>query len=1494
MTSASPNRWWQNWPKTHAYVAEKMFYPTTAAEIATAIQAAETDHRPVRAVGGGWSFSDAALPGTVTTNRPSVHAVESLARVVPRAIGFPDAAKPPDRTKASIATITAQSPIADLKDAMVMLADDGKSPPAPDPSWSYMGTGLWLNGSKIDGVSVNADFVNSLGASLRPIRNPMGVCLEDADTAGSMVMFDLAKNASQASRDWFYNGKGVWSVGVAGDSPPDRGNLRQLSFDGRLTSQDPNMPMRLAPRAANAADSLALVLAKQKTVPAATEPVYLINTRSLVSSLQQQLPSILSASAASATASPTNGERRFFFHVEAGITIAELGTLLGHQSPRLSVQAISGSPGATLAGAIATGTHGAEFNWRPLVDRVKAVHLVGPGGLQWWIEGEESIADPHKLQAMYPDIPLERIIAAPRTPGGVARKDWLNAAIVSMGSMGVIYSVVLEVVPLFGVHEVVVQTTWRKLPVGTRFASADRARLLRSADTSTIVSGRIVKLLQAGNLNGTGIDQVDGQGYPLNQYADLAINPNRRPDGDFDCWIGNRELATELPIDPQPATSDGTGEMLAGVLGAIGSGDVGTKLRGILGVTDHDIANQLTDKFLGRQSLGAMRKLDRVTQSADVIDMALDTLLTPMEGHADGPEVAQAFLSGLLAGLLGTANCDRRSDKIGVSVGNLGFPASGVMGTGIEIALSPDDAFGFLQTEILDRVDMMVDQRKPFFGYVSIRLCSTTDTLMGMTQFSTAANPCSVMIEMVGYATPGNRLFLQELQKRTVDRMQNGLNAMLHWGLENEQLRGHHLRRIRALQATTASGLSKLGTFIAVRSLLHAAAPTAYRVFDNSFTERLGLSDRQDAEPYDFGTAQLGARKSVTLHFRNTGTAPQQIRGLMLDGDFRRVDIPASPTDGTPAWPHNIELQVTRSSALPGEEIEVIATFIAQRGGPHLGVLTIETDATDLLGPIKVRLHATVEVFAVTLVDPLPPGLDLGAVGIEDTLSGQVVIRNDGTVNATLESFTFSNPAIAQQVGIETGSLRVGETRTYAVNYRPDTVGHVTSDVILHFTDGVLPSQHAQDVIVQFAATGIGMQAELSPSVIDFGSVPVGAEGTPVAITLENTGLLALTITGVSVNPDFRLIGARPSSVAPGDKVQLYVAFRPGHAGALSSTFSIASDSVQPPVPVALRGTGVLQPLLRATPAALLFDPTPIGSRREEVIVVSNPGALPVQLGAISLVGRGATDVQLTGSTCKGILRAEDQCEIRVAFSPSTAGATRSSLEILGASSALRVPLTGEGVTLSGLVADLSEIDFGALALGIAAGPRTVVMTNRSATRATLGRIAISGLAASEVTVVSDDCSGAALDVDQQCTIVLSIRPASLGLRRASVDLGGNIPTQEVAIRGTGTGSAVEWSTKLADFGDGVVGVQSPRQDVYLRNSGNTTLTVGPIEIVGDFIFKDLVPQTLTLPPNGEKIFWVWFKPSGAGLRQGSLRVQSDAASSPDALDLTGVGFAPR
>src|SRR5213076_2090391 len=88
----------------------------------------------------------------------------------------------------------------------------------------------------------------------------------------------------------------------------------------------------------------------------------------------------------------------------------------------------------------------------------------GPGGVEWWIEGDESIADQGKLQSRYPKLDVAHFIGGSWADiAGLTPQDVLNSATVSLGTMGVIYSVVLEVVEQYGLQQIVTPTSWAAL-----------------------------------------------------------------------------------------------------------------------------------------------------------------------------------------------------------------------------------------------------------------------------------------------------------------------------------------------------------------------------------------------------------------------------------------------------------------------------------------------------------------------------------------------------------------------------------------------------------------------------------------------------------------------------------------------------------------------------------------------------------------------------------------------------------------------------------------------------------------------------------------------------------------------------------------------------------------------------------------------------------------------------------------------------------------------
>ena len=160
-----------------------------------------------------------------------------------------------------------------------------------------------------------------------------------------------------------------------------------------------------------------------------------------------------------------------YYHVEAGITIRDLNLRLDRRpvaadaewapmpldqlaggwagtGKRWALPTMGGASGQTLAGALSTGTHGGDHHLPPMADFVEAIHLVGPGGRQWWIERDRGFTDPVQLGRLLPDVERH------------ACTELFDAVLVSLGRMGVIYSLVIRVVEQFWLEQITTASTW--------------------------------------------------------------------------------------------------------------------------------------------------------------------------------------------------------------------------------------------------------------------------------------------------------------------------------------------------------------------------------------------------------------------------------------------------------------------------------------------------------------------------------------------------------------------------------------------------------------------------------------------------------------------------------------------------------------------------------------------------------------------------------------------------------------------------------------------------------------------------------------------------------------------------------------------------------------------------------------------------------------------------------------------------------------------------
>jgi hypothetical protein len=163
------------------------------------------------------------------------------------------------------------------------------------------------------------------------------------------------------------------------------------------------------------------------------------------------------------------------YHVEAGVVLYDLYTRLDGQDSRWSAPTADLHPqlpgpwamatlpaacGQTLAGAISTGTHGTDHDRAPLADTIQAVHLVGAGGRQFWIERAH-----YSTEVDAPMCNAVQLRTALTSTGHtdltiLQDDDALDSVLVSVGRMGVIYSVVLQVVTAHAIEETRQRRTW--------------------------------------------------------------------------------------------------------------------------------------------------------------------------------------------------------------------------------------------------------------------------------------------------------------------------------------------------------------------------------------------------------------------------------------------------------------------------------------------------------------------------------------------------------------------------------------------------------------------------------------------------------------------------------------------------------------------------------------------------------------------------------------------------------------------------------------------------------------------------------------------------------------------------------------------------------------------------------------------------------------------------------------------------------------------------
>ena len=194
-------------------------------------------------------------------------------------------------------------------------------------------------------------------------------------------------------------------------------------------------------------------------------------------------------------------------------------------------------------------------------------------------------------------------------------------------------------------------------------------------------------------------------------------------------------------------------------------------------------------------------------------------------------------------------------------------------------------------------------------------------------------------------------------------------------------------------------------------------------------------------------------------------------------------------------------------------------------------------------------------------------------------------------------------------------TLGAGASCAISVTFKPTGTGTRTGTLYI----GESAASNAQSV--QLTGTGVMPVAGLAPNSLVFGSQAVGSTSAPQAVTLTNTGNLALTVSKIAASGDFAETNNCGSSVSAGASCAITVTFIPAGAGPRNGTLTIVNNAPDSPQHIALSGTGQ-GPAARVSPAFLLFGPQTTGSTSApQTVTLTNTGTAALAVSNIAASG---------------------------------------------------------------------------------------------------------------------------------------------------------------------------------------------------------------------------------------------------------------------------------
>ncbi len=360
-----------------------------------------------------------------------------------------------------------------------------------------------------------------------------------------------------------------------------------------------------------------------------------------------------------------------------------------------------------------------------------------------------------------------------------------------------------------------------------------------------------------------------------------------------------------------------------------------------------------------------------------------------------------------------------------------------------------------------------------------------------------------------------------------------------------------------------------------------------------------------------------------------------------------------------------------------------------------------------------------------------------------------------------------------------------------------------------------------------------------SPAAIDFGSVTIDTDSSPVTVTITNNtnidiGICMISIVGNNAN-QFRIDSTNGTEkIAPQGTASVSLIFHPFSIGVKTAFLQLyAHNSVQGTFYVPLRGTGTAvpppQPDISVSPTSLDFSSVFVNTASpSQSITISNTGTVNLTIGNLSI--NNAKFTITSGNISGQIIIPGNSAIINLIFTPTAAGAQAGILTIPSNDpdeSTVYVSLTGTGATAPEPKPDINvnptSLDFGSVLVNTSSSSQSVIVSNTGTANLTIGNLSIDN---ANFTISSGNISGQTIIPGDSVVIRVIFTPIAAGLQAGTMTIYSNDTDVDVALTGTGTAGPkpepdISVEPTSLDFGLVPVNTNSPSQTVTVNNSGH-------------------------------------------------------------------------